>query len=314
MNRILDSEKATKVTIIEVGPRDGLQNEKKIISTKDKLIFIEKLIDAGVVSLEPTSFVNPKNIPQMGDSQELYRQLSKQCDCENLHLSCLVPNIRGFELAKEVGVKEIAVFSAISNSFSQKNVNATISESLQRLEKVTVAAQKENMRIRGYVSTVFGCPYEGKVSDEVLLEVCEKLISFGCYEISLGDTIGVATPGEVYRIMRLLKQYFDKEQLALHFHDTRGMAMANVMAAYDEGASKFDSSAGGLGGCPYAKGATGNVATEDLVYAFNSIGVKTGIKLEKLLEASQFMLNLLEKKSASKLVQVLLNKEFHCGL
>ncbi len=302
-----------KVSIIEVGPRDGLQNEKGLVTTENKLEFIKMLLAAGVTAIEPTSFVHPKYVPQMGDAKELYQRLVEEIDDSKYHLSCLVPNLKGYEAARSVGVKEIAIFSAASDSFSRHNVNADVRESLRRLADVATAAKHDGVRIRGYVSTVFGCPYEGEVSVDRVLEVCEKLFSYGCYEVSLGDTIGVATPGQVQRMLPKLKEHFDLDKLAFHFHDTRGVALANVLTAYSEGATVFDASAGGLGGCPYAPGATGNVATEDLVYAFNSLEVDTGIDLAKLLDASLFILTTLGKRSPSRLVRALRKVEgVHC--
>lgn len=305
--------KNDSVSIIEVGPRDGLQNEKGLVTTENKITFIKMLLDSGITAIEPTSFVHPKYVPQMGDAAELYTELLKTVDDSKYHLSCLVPNLKGYQKSQTVGVKEIAIFSAASDSFSKHNVHATVDQSLVNLKEVADHAAKDGVKIRGYVSTVFGCPYEGDVSIDQVMRVIEALFNYGCYEVSLGDTIGVATPGQVNKIMPLLKKNFDLSKLAFHFHDTRGVALANVLTAYNEGARTFDASAGGLGGCPYAPGATGNVATEDLVYTFNSLGVKTGIDLPKLLDASLFILTTLGKRSPSRLVRALRKVEgVHC--
>ncbi len=293
------------VSIIEVGPRDGLQNEKGLVTTENKLTFIKMLLDAGITSIEPTSFVHPKYVPQMGDAAALYSELIKRVDPLIYNLSCLVPNVKGYEQSQKVGVKEIAIFSAASDSFSKKNVHATVDESLANLKKVAAMAKSDGVKVRGYVSTVFGCPYEGQVDIDRVHQVCETLFNYGCYEVSLGDTIGVATPGQVQQIIPAFKKNFDLNKLAFHFHDTRGIAMANVLTAFNGGARIFDASAGGLGGCPYAPGSTGNVATEDLVYMFNSMGVNSGIDLAKLLDASLFILTALGKRSPSRLVRSL---------
>tara|TARA_R110002072_G_scaffold276051_1_gene437536 strand:+ start:281842 stop:282753 length:912 start_codon:yes stop_codon:yes gene_type:complete len=288
------------IRIIEVGPRDGLQNEKKILSTEVKVRFIKMLVDAGLKNIEATSFVRPDKIPQMGDALLLYPKVSSH---KGVKFPCLVPNTRGLTDALSVGVKEIAVFTATSESFNKKNINASIEESLKRIEDVCLEAKKNQVKIRGYVSTAFGCPYEGETSLSKLLEVTNKLLEFGAYEVSIGDTIGVGTPKQVQKVAKNLYDNFKEEQLAMHFHDTRGMAIANILTSLDIGITKFDSSAGGLGGCPYAKGATGNVATEDLVYLFNSLGLESGVDLEKLSQASLYILGELGRKTSSKYLQ-----------
>jgi hydroxymethylglutaryl-CoA lyase len=288
-----------KIEIIEVGPRDGLQNESTILKTDDKVEFIDRLILAGCKNLEVTSFVRKDKIPQMSDAEELFIKISDKLN-ENIKLLGLVPNIKGLESAINCGVREIAIFTSLSDTFNQKNINSTVKESLIKLEKVAKEAQKNNIKIRGYISTVFGCPYEGKSSSKKLLEVLTQLLSFGVYEISLGDTIGAANPNQVAEIINVLSDKVELSKIALHFHDTRGMALVNAFRAMQLGITKFDSSAGGIGGCPYAKGATGNLATEDLVYFANSLGVNTGIDLQKLTNASSFILDKLEKKSQSK--------------
>ncbi len=293
------------VRIVEVGPRDGLQNEKTILDTSTKQQFIEMLSNAGFSTIEATSFVRSEKIPQMSDAKALIQSLVDH----SLSLEkfpCLVPNLKGLEIAHELGVKEIAVFTATSEAFNKKNINASIAESLERIEEVCLKAKAYKMKIRGYVSTVFGCPYEGKTSLSTLEVILNKLFSLGCYEISLGDTIGIGHPLQVKEIYNFLNTKFDMSKIAWHFHDTRGVAVANIMAAYEEGARTFDSSAGGLGGCPYAKGASGNVATEDVVQMFHLMGIDTGVNLEKVAAASTFILQKLGRASASKAYHALI--------
>lgn len=289
-----------KVRIVEVGPRDGLQNEKTIISLADKVTFIKMLSEAGLHEIEANSFVRAEKIPQMSDGVELYKSLSMESSLKNTKLISLVPNDKGLENALSSGVKEIAVFTATSNTFNQKNINATVDESLKRIEGVMKKANSEGLKTRAYISTVFGCPYEGKTSLAELKRVAYALENLGVSEISLGDTIGIANPQQVQEVITFLKADFDLDFFAMHFHDTRGMAVANVLASLDMGITSFDSSAGGLGGCPYAKGASGNVATEDLVFLFSSMGIETGIDMEKLSLASKFILEKLGKTSSSK--------------
>lgn len=289
-----------KVKIVEVGPRDGLQNEKKIVPTKDKLKFIFLLAKAGLKNIEATSFVSPERIPQMADAKEVVMSLKKEASLKDIHLPCLVPNLKGLKIAQSVGVKEIAVFSATSDTFNKKNINATMEESLKRLGPVMKEALSLGIKVRGYISTVFGCPYEGKISSEKLKRVLSFLTDEGAYEISLGDTIGHGHPLEVVTILEDLKKNFDIKSLAMHMHDTRGMALSNILASLEMGVEVFDSSAGGLGGCPYARGATGNCSTEELVYLFESMGISTGIDLDELVKASSFILDKVEKESPSK--------------
>lgn len=296
------------VRIVEVGPRDGLQNEKKVIQTADKANFIKLLKDAGHKSIEVASFVRPDRIPQMGDAKEVFETV-KMLDDSTCSLVCLVPNLKGLEIAKTLGVKEIAVFTASSDSFNQKNINATVSQSFERIEPVIREALDSNMKVRGYVSTAFGCPYEGAIEAHKVKEVSDRLDSLGCYEISLGDTIGSGSPLSVKKVLDEVLKDIPVEKVALHFHDTRALALSNVLAGLEYGISVFDSSAGGLGGCPYAKGATGNLATEDLLYLFKTLGIETGIDLEKQAKASRFMLDLLERNTNSKFLQAYLNAE-----
>lgn len=293
-------KKVSRIKIVEVGPRDGLQNEKKIVPTADKIIFIKKLIESGLKTIEVGSFVAPHKIPQMDDSSEVLKAaLTKK----GISFPTLVPNLYGLERAKEAGAKDISVFTATSETFNKKNINATIDESLLRIKVVTQSAKK--IKVRGYISTVFGCPYEGKTSTKTLIKVMKNLFSQGVYEISLGDTIGIANPLQVKKVLKEISRDFDLKKIAVHFHDTRGMALANALVSLEMGITTFDSSAGGIGGCPYAKGATGNVATEDMVNMFESMGIKTGVNLNKLVEASKFMSGVLERELPSKVLRVL---------
>jgi hydroxymethylglutaryl-CoA lyase len=296
-----------KVRIVEVGPRDGLQNEKSIVSLEDKVTFIKKLSEAGLTEIEATSFVRAEKIPQMSDGGELYSHLKNDPALKNTKLISLVPNMKGMENALKAGVKEIAVFTATSNIFNQKNINATVDESLVRIEEVMKVANANGIRTRGYISTVFGCPYEGKTSLEELKRVAHKLQEFGVYEISLGDTIGIANPRQVEEVINFITKDFKKDFFSMHFHDTRGMAVANILTSLEMGMTSFDSSAAGLGGCPYAVGASGNVATEDLYFLFHSMGIETGIDMKKLSEASAFILSKLQKESASKYLKAYLS-------
>ncbi|RXT14991.1 hydroxymethylglutaryl-CoA lyase [Ammoniphilus sp. CFH 90114] len=288
-----------QVRVIEVGPRDGLQNEKKFIQTKDKIQLISLLARSGLSHIEATSFVHPKWIPQLSDAAEVARQLPF---IEGVHYSALVPNRKGLIGARDAGLKEIAVFMSASESHNIKNINKTIQDTLPVIQQVVMEAATLGMRIRGYVSTVFGCPYEGQVAVESVLQVTKELLDMGVYEVSLGDTIGVATPKQVKEILSVILQSFPKEKLAMHFHDTRGTGLANVYASLEAGLRNFDSSIGGLGGCPYALGATGNISTEDLVYMMERMGVHTGINLEKLVEAGAFIQKRLGKPLPSKVL------------
>ena len=290
-----------KVRIVEVGPRDGLQNEKTIISTSDKFEFINLLIKAGVRSLEATSFVRAEKIPQMSDGLELSKLLQSFVDNKDLELFALVPNQIGLQKAIESKLKHIAVFTATSETFNKRNINASIDESLERIRPVVNEANKNGLKTRGYISTVFGCPYEGKTSLEKMLYLVDELKKLNCFEISLGDTIGVGHPDQVVEVINRLKAHHDLNYFSMHFHDTRGTALANILASLREGISNFDASAGGLGGCPYAVGSSGNVATEDVLYMLHSMGIETGIDFDKLFKASEFILKLLGKESSSKM-------------
>ncbi len=295
------------IKIVEVGPRDGLQNEKSVLSTEDKLKFISLLAETGLKTIEITSFVKPEAIPQMSDAVELFKQVTAKFAKTGINFPCLVPNLKGYETAKSLGVKEIALFSATSDSFTKKNVNATVDETFEKMSEVASLALKDNIRVRGYISTAFGCPYEGRMDVKKLLNVTERFFKLGAYEISVGDTIGVAVPTQVKDYIKELKKNFPVEKLAMHFHDTRGMALVNIKTSLEEGITTFDSSAGGLGGCPYAKGATGNVATEDVWYLMQSLGLETGIDIQKLAEASKFILEKVNKPTESKFLRAYLS-------
>jgi hydroxymethylglutaryl-CoA lyase len=295
------------IKIVEVGPRDGLQNEKTILSTEDKFQFIWALSDTGLKTIEVTSFVKAPSIPQMADATELFTRVKNEISNKGISFPCLVPNLKGYETAKSLGVKEIAIFTATSDSFARKNINASVDESFERMREVSQEAKKDGILVRGYISTAFGCPYEGVMDVAKLISVTKKLFELGVYEVSIGDTIGVAVPKQVRNYLKDLKKEFPIEKLAMHFHDTRGMAPTNIYVSLEEGITTFDSSAGGLGGCPYAKGATGNVATEDLWYLLHSEGLETGVDIQKLSEASKFILEKLNRSSESKFLRAYLN-------
>lgn len=277
-----------KARIVEVGPRDGLQNEKETLSVSDRVRFVEKLANAGVQFIEVGSFVSPRWVPQMENSidvvRKVYRVQAKAKIPSEAQFSALVPNMRGMEDALKTPLEEIAIFGACSESFSKKNTNCSTAEAFTRFQDVVTEAKRNKIRVRGYVSTVFGCPYEGRIPEAQVIKVIKKFADLGLREISLGDTIGVATPKQVVSLLRKLKRSLGLRKLAVHFHDTRGTALANVYASLNEGVRIFDSSLGGLGGCPYAKGASGNLATEDLVYMLEGMGVETGIDLKALIK------------------------------
>lgn len=273
-----------RVSVYEVSPRDGLQNERVTVPTGDKLRLIDALAAAGLQRIEITSFVSPKWIPQLADADEVAEHASAP---PGVRFSALCPNIKGLERAKAAGLQEIAVFMSASETHNRKNINHTIRETLSELEKVVPQAEASGMRVRGYVSTVWGCPYEGAVDVEKAHEVAHRLVGMGCYQVSLGDTIGCGTPRQTATIVERMLQDIPSEKIALHMHDTRGTALANILTGLSLGIRDFDSSVGGLGGCPYAPGAAGNVATEDLVYMLHGMGIETGIDLEKLVIAGK---------------------------
>ncbi len=286
-----------KVRIVEVGPRDGLQNEKTLISAADKIALINMLADAGIEYIESGSFVSPKWVPQMATSTDVFNGINK---IAGKTYAALTPNMKGFEAAMAANVDEVAIFGAASESFSQKNINCSIDESLERFIPIMEAAQAANIKVRGYVSCVVGCPYEGEIAPEKVADVAKKLFDMGCYEISLGDTIGVGTAANVQKMLQAVSTKVPVEKLAVHFHDTYGQALTNIYTALQAGISVVDSAIAGLGGCPYAKGASGNVATEDVVYLLNGLGINTGIDFNKLLAAGWFISDKLGKPAISK--------------
>lgn len=286
-----------QVKLVEVGPRDGLQNEATIVPTNIKIEFINRLSETGLSVIEVGSFVSPKWVPQMADSTQVLQEITKKT---GVNYPVLVPNIKGFEAALAAGAKEIAIFGAASETFSQKNINCSIDESLARFSDVMDAAKKNNIRVRGYISCVLGCPYEGEIKPEAVLHVAEKLFAMGCYEISLGDTIGIGTPHKAQTMIATVAKKIPLPRIAVHFHDTYGQALANIYASLEKGISIVDSSVAGLGGCPYAKGASGNVASEDVVYMLHGLNVKTEIDLEKLIAAGKFICDNLHKTPQSK--------------
>tara|TARA_A100001015_G_C14953558_1_gene697795 strand:+ start:507 stop:1397 length:891 start_codon:yes stop_codon:yes gene_type:complete len=286
-----------QVNIREVGPRDGLQNEKFNVPLKAKVELINRLNDCFFNYIEIGSFVSPKWIPQMEDTENLIKLIKKK---PNTIYPYLVPNIQGLSKALDKGIKNICVFTTASESFSKKNTNCNIEESLIRIKNIFQIAKKENITVRGYISCVLGCPYEGKIDFRKIANLSEKLINLGCYEVSLGDTVGYGTPNKVNELIKEVKKKLDVNQIAVHFHDTYGQALANIYAALQLGIKNIDSSVGGLGGCPYAKGAKGNVATEDVVYMLNGMGIKTGIDLKQVVKTAHFIYALLKKPPASR--------------
>ncbi|WP_345850460.1 hydroxymethylglutaryl-CoA lyase [Shewanella algae] len=290
-----------KVSLFEVGPRDGLQNETSV-STQAKIALIEALADAGVKRIEAASFVSPKWVPQMADSGEVLRGISR---CAGVCYSALTPNLKGLELALAAGADEVAVFAAASEGFSQKNINCSIEESIARFEPLLSRAKEQGIRVRGYVSCVLGCPYDGEIAPAEVARVADILHQLGCYEISLGDTIGVGTPLKARKMLETVAERVPVERLALHFHDTYGQALANILACLETGVSVIDTSVAGLGGCPYAKGASGNLASEDLVYMLHGMGIDTGIDLNKLAQAGRQISQQLGRQTGSKVARAL---------
>ena len=289
-----------QVRLVEVGPRDGLQNEKQPISVADKVRLVDDLTAAGMTYVEAGSFVSPKWVPQMAGSDQVFAQIQHR---SGVTFAALTPNLRGFEAAMQAGVTEVAVFAAASESFSQKNINCSIAESLQRFVPLMDAAKAKGVRVRGYISCVLGCPYEGEVAPAQVASVAKELYAMGCYEISLGDTIGVGTPGKTRQLFDLISRDIAHHLLAGHFHDTFGQALANIYASLQEGIAVFDSSVAGLGGCPYAKGATGNVASEDVLYLLNGLGINTGVDMDKLIAAGQRICDVVGKPNGSRVAR-----------
>ena len=286
-----------KIQIVEVGPRDGLQNEKEWVPTKTKISLIEKLADAGLTKIEATSFVSPKWVPQLKDAHEVFTGIKR---ISGVSYPVLTPNMKGFERALEADAKEIAVFSAASEAFTQKNTNCSIEESINRFRPVLEEAKKINIPVRGYISCVLGCPYQGKVAVENVVNLAAKMTEMGCFQISLGDTIGAGTPVQAKRMVQKVSEKVPVSKLALHFHDTRGQALANIYACLELGVTVIDASVAGLGGCPYAKGATGNVATEDVVFMLHGMDIETGIDLNKLIETGRFISSVLGRVPLSR--------------
>ena len=294
-----------EVRMVEVGPRDGLQNEAKALPAAVKIALIERLGEAGLSVVEAGAFVSPKWIPQMADSAEVLANLTRK---PGVRYPVLVPNLRGFEAARGAGAEEIAIFAAASETFSQRNTNCSIAESFERFVPVLAAAKREGIAVRGYVSCVVDCPYEGPIAPAAAASVARRLLDLGCYEVSLGETIGTATPGRLQAMLRVVMEVVPRERLAVHLHDTYGQALANLMAALELGISVADSSVAGLGGCPYAKGATGNVASEDVLYLLNGLGIQTGVDLQKLAAVGRFISVELGREPASKVARALAAK------
>ncbi|GHG95917.1 hydroxymethylglutaryl-CoA lyase [Comamonas sp. JC664] len=294
-----------RVDVYEVGPRDGLQNELRTLPTRDKARLINALVAAGEKRIEVTSFVSPKWIPQLADAEELLRLVGRR---EGVVFSALVPNLKGLERAKEAGLQEAAIFISASEAHSKKNINKSIAEALAGAREVTGAALQAGMQVRGYLSTVWGCPYEGDVPVERVVDICRQLVDAGIYQLSLGDTIGIGTPRQTEVLLDALLKHLPVEKLALHLHDTRGTALANALVGLSAGVTTFDASIGGLGGCPYAPGAAGNLATEDAVFMLHGMGVDTGINLDRLVEAGEIAQELIGRKLAGKYLQAALGE------
>lgn len=296
-------ELPSKVRMFEVGPRDGLQNEPVTITTETKITLIDILSETGLSTIEVGSFVSEKWVPQMADTAEVLKGIKQ---VPGISYPVLTPNLKGFEHAVAAGAKEVAIFGAATNSFSKTNINCSIEESLERFAPVCAAARQHNIRVRGYVSCVLGCPYEGEVDASKVAEVATKIFELGCYEISLGDTIGVGTPRKVETMINTVTRHIPVEKLSVHFHDTHGQALANILVALQCGVSGVDSAVSGLGGCPYAHGASGNVASEDVLYMLNGLEIETGVDMDALLKASSFISNALGHPPASKVARALL--------
>jgi hydroxymethylglutaryl-CoA lyase len=288
---------AAAVSIVEVGPRDGLQNEGGIVPTANKVRFVEALAEAGIRRLECGSFVSPHKVPAMSDSAEVFRTIRRKA---SVRYSALVPNLRGLEAAKGAGVGEVAVFASASQTFSERNIDCSIEESLDRYREVCREADASSIEVRGYVSCVAGCPFEGAVATDAVVRVAEELTQMGCFEVSLGDTIGVGTAGQVERLLEAILRRIPTSRIAVHFHDTWGQALSNILVALQAGISVVDSAAAGLGGCPYAPGATGNAATEDVLYLLHGLGIETGVDLEKVAQAGREICTALKRTPASR--------------
>ena len=292
----------THVRIVEVGPRDGLQNEKTAISTADKITLIDRLSATGLRTIEATSFVSPRWVPQLADAAEVFAGIDRRA---GVSYPVLVPNEQGYDRARAVGASEVAVFTAASEAFNQRNINASIDESIERFRPVLERANHDGVRVRGYVSTVLGCPYQGDVPVGDVVRVAQRLHALGCYEISLGDTIGIGTPGKARAMLRAVAEAVPMTALAVHFHDTYGQALSNLLACLEEGIGVIDSAVSGTGGCPYAKGASGNVASEDVVYMLHGLGIETGIDLAALADTGRWLAAVLGRQNGSKVGQAL---------
>ena len=299
-----DQELSEKVKIIEVGVRDGLQNESIIVPVDVKMRLVELLADSGLSVIEATSFVSPKWVPQLADHQTILESINSSSTLKsinrNISYPVLTPNLKGFDNAISAGAKEVAVFAAASEAFSKNNINCSVNESIERFKPILEKAKSLNIPVRGYVSCILGCPFQGEVEISDVVNVVKKLNELGCYEISLGDTIGVGTPTKTKALINALSNEIDIKQLAVHFHDTYGQALANILASIQLGISNIDSSVAGLGGCPYAKGASGNVATEDLIYMLNGMGIESGVELDKLIKAGDYISQFLGRVNGSK--------------
>ena len=294
------------VKIVDVGPRDGLQNQPKSVPLDAKVKLVDMLTGAGVPSVEVGAFVSPKWVPQMADTADVMRLISRRA---GVSYPVLVPNMKGYEAAKAVGCEEVAIFGAASETFSQKNINCTIAESLDRFRPVAEAALADGVRVRGYISCVLGCPYEGDIAPAAVADVARELDAMGCYEVSLGDTIGTGTPVKAQTMINAVAAHVPSDRLAAHFHDTYGQALANLLAVMQQGVAVIDTAVAGLGGCHYAKGASGNVATEDVLYMLDGLGIETGIDMDKLLTASHFISGVIGRAPASKVAQARLGRE-----
>jgi len=293
-----------RVQMVEVGPRDGLQNEDSTIPLEEKIALIEGLADAGHTAIEAGSFVNPKWVPQMGDSEEVFKKITRR---QGTRYYALTPNLQGFERALTAGANEVAVFTVTTETFSKKNTNCTIAEGLERFTAVTDAAREANVPVRGYVSCVLGCPYEGAVAPTKVLELTRALLDMGCYEVSLGDTIGIGTPGSMAALLGTVLSEIPADAMAVHCHDTYGQALANILVALQHGIATVDASVGGLGGCPYAPGASGNVATEDVVFMLQGLGIETGLDLDALIAAGARIASVLGRPTASRVAMAKLS-------
>ena len=290
------------VTLYEVGPRDGLQAETEIVSAADKIALIDRLSQTGLQHIEAASFVSAKWVPQMADAAEVMAGIARR---DGVSYPVLTPNLQGYEAARDAGAATVAIFGAASETFSRRNINCSIGESLERFRFVTESAARDGLKVRGYVSCIVGCPYEGRIAPESVVPVAQKMLDMGCYEISLGDTIGIGTPGDIRRLLDMVLKFIPTGRIALHCHDTYGQALANILTALDYGIAVFDASVGGLGGCPYAPGASGNVATEDVLYMLDGMGIETGVDLDAAIDTAWFISGVLGRAPRSKVARAM---------